>query len=388
MKRVGIFTLAYLPHIGGAEVALKEITDRIPSIEFHVFTMNFGKEAREERVGNVSMHRVGNGSSYLSKILFAPRAALAAYRVHRTQPFDAYWAMMSYMLLPIVLMRCVGVRIPYLLTLQEGDPWEHMFSRWFILPFRPLLAAGFKHASAVQAISTYLARWAERMGYTGGVEVIPNGCDTARFAESHMRQDRELFWKQKNVTGTDTILITTSRLVHKNAIDVVIRSLVLLPKNIRFVVLGDGEDRVMLEALARSLGVADRVHFLGAVSNSDAPQYLHASDIFIRPSRTEGMGISFVEAMAAGLPVIATQEGGISDFLFDAKRNPDKMPTGWAVDADSSEQVAAAIKEILASPEQVVRVTANAKKLVSEKYDWDLIAECMTALFDRLSKSQ
>jgi len=66
MKRVLIFSLAYYPHVGGAEVALKEITDRISDIEFHLITLNFGGEKREEKIGNVFVHRVGNGSSYIN----------------------------------------------------------------------------------------------------------------------------------------------------------------------------------------------------------------------------------------------------------------------------------------------------------------------------------
>ena len=96
------------------------------------------------------------------------------------------------------------------------------------------------------------------------------------------------------------------------------------------------------------------------------------------------MGNSFIEAMAAELPVIATQEGGIADFLFDAKRNPDKGTTGWAVDKNSPEQIANAVKDILAHPGQVARVTATAKKMAIEKYDWNLIARDMRSVFDRV----
>ena len=137
----------------------------------------------------------------------------------------------------------------------------------------------------------------------------------------------------------------------------------------------------MLRALARELGVETRIHFLGQVSHAEMPKYLKVSDIFIRPSLSEGFGISFIEAMAAELPVVATQEGGIADFLFDAKRNPDKETTGWAVDKNSPEQIAEAVKDILANPEQVARVKEVAKKMVIEKYDWDLIAERMRSLF-------
>lgn len=384
MKRILVFSLAYLPHVGGAEVALKEITDRISDIEFHVVTLNFGGESREEKIGNVLVHRVGNGAAYLSKVLFPFYAAHAARRLHHAHRFDAWWAMMSYMLFPIVLLRLSGVRIPYLLTLQEGDSWQHMFSRWFILPLRPLLSAGFRHASEVQAISTYLAQWAKKMGYPGRVEVIPNGCDTARFATRSLTEDRRGFWSGKRIDGIGTILITTSRLVQKNAVDVVIRALALLPEDVHFVILGEGEERLALAKLANDLGVAQHTHFLGSVPNFETAQYLHMSDIFIRPSRSEGMGNSFIEAMAAGLPVVATQEGGIADFLFDAKRNPDKETTGWAVDVDSPEQIVEAVKEILSNPEKVARVKENARKLVVENYDWNLIAEQMRGVFDRL----
>jgi glycosyltransferase involved in cell wall biosynthesis len=137
--------------------------------------------------------------------------------------------------------------------------------------------------------------------------------------------------------------------------------------------------------LVAQLKLSDRVRFLGEVSQDVLPSLLDRCDIFIRPSRSEGMGISFIEAMAAGLPVIATQEGGISDFLFDEKRNQDQETTGWAVDKDSPAQIAEAVKDILAHPEKVVAVTKTARKLAVSKYDWNNIARDMKALFLRLA---
>ncbi len=377
--RVLIFSLAYIPHIGGAEVAVREITDRISDIEFHVLTLNFGGEVKEEKIGNVFVHRVGSSASYLSKILFAPRAALAARKLHSGHAFDAFWAMMSYMLFPIVLLRFKGIRAPYLLTLQEGDPFQHTFNRWFILPFRPLLSIGFRNASAVQAISTYLATWATQMGFKKEIAVIPNGVDLERFTEVQ---------HPSIVTAGIVNLITASRLVRKNALDDVIRALVLLPENVQFVVYGSGPDEKKLRALAEDLKVSSRVLFKGYSSHAELARAFATAHIFVRPSRSEGMGNSFIEAMAAGLPVIATQEGGIADFLFDAARNPDKPSTGWAVDKDSPEQIAGAVKDILTNPDKVVRIRQNALALVREKYDWNLIARDMKKLFDRVVESQ
>jgi glycosyltransferase involved in cell wall biosynthesis len=283
------------------------------------------------------------------------------------------------MVFPIVLARAGGLRVPYLLTLQDGDPFTHIFRRWFIFPFIPLLYAGFRHATAISALSTYLASWARQMGYTGAVAIVPNGADLTRFISRP---------SQSISAGSIVTLVTSSRLVHKNALDDVIRALVLLPLNVRFVIYGSGPEEAMLRQLARDLGVTGRVDFKGYVSHTELAAAYADAHIFIRPSRTEGFGASFPEAMAAGLPVIATQEGGIADFLFDEKRNPDMPATGWAVDVHSPEQIARAVKDIMTNPEKVERIRRNALALVREKYDWDLIARAMNVLFDRVAQTR
>lgn len=158
MKKVLIVSLAYYPRVGGAEVAIKEITDRIHDIEWYMVTLRFSAaDAQQEKVGNVQVHRVGSGGGYASKIFFIPQAALYIARLHRQEGFSGAWAMMSYMLLPLLFSR---TRLPYALTLQEGDTESHMFGRLRILPFLPFINYGFKKARVVQAISTYLAGWA------------------------------------------------------------------------------------------------------------------------------------------------------------------------------------------------------------------------------------
>ncbi len=401
MKKILIFSLAYYPkHYGGAEVAIKEITDRIDpnDIEFHMVTLRFDSTLPAvSKEGVVTVHRIGWGKKgagmgdtftfgfYLSKIFFIPLAALKAARLHRTHRFDAAWAMMTYMQFPIVLARFLGMRVPYALTLQEGDPFQHVFQRWYILPFRPLLAYGFRHASVIQTISTFLAGWGRQMGFKGPLEVVPNGVNTAHFSQEYPASVIDEIKDKLGKKMGDVFVITTSRLVHKNAVDDVIRALPKLPENVHFIILGIGPDEAKLKTLASSLKVSHRVRFLGQVGHADMPKYLKASEIFIRASRSEGMGNSFVEAMAAGLPVVATQEGGLSDFLFDEKRNPDKPITGWAVDKDAPDQIAAAIKDIMARPEKVRAVVTTAKEMVIEKYDWGLVAKDMREkVFGRL----
>lgn len=399
MRKLLIFSLAYYPtFVGGAEVAIKEITDRIKDLEFHMITLRFDSaQPKEERIGNVFVHRIGFGkrgatatetyglSFYALKILFIPLAAWKAFRLDRAHAFDGAWAMMSYMLFPIALMRLFALRIPYVLTLQEGDPFDHTYNRWYIAPLASLLRTGFRNAAVVQSISTFLAQWALRFGFTGPLEVVPNAVDVSYFAHPISEQELVAVRGRMQKHLGETWLVHTGRLAHKNALDDVIKALAHLPEHIHAFLLGDGPEKQALEKLAEAHAVSDRVHFHPYVPINEIPQYLKACDIFIRPSRSEGMGNSFVEAMAAGLPVIATQEGGISDFLFDEKRNSDKPTTGWAVDKNSPEQIARAVKDIIARPEKVKEVTVNAYKLVKEKYDWNIISRAMREkVFGRL----
>ncbi len=397
-KKILIFSLAYYPKfVGGAEVAIKEITDRIDSkdIEFDMVSLRFDKKSpKVEKIGNVTIHRIGfttNDPSmtdlrkfplHLNKLLFQFTAAWKAHKLHKKNNYDAIWGMMAHSTaVPAGLFKTFHPRVPYLLTLQEGDPPEYI--ERLARPVWPLFKRGFTRADAFQPISTFLLDWGKRMGFVGYAEIIPNGVDTTRFKQAS-KEDITLAKAALGKKNNDVYLVTTSRLVKKNAVDDVIHALKLLPKEVSFLIYGTGSDEESLRTLATTCGVDERTRFLGYIDHTHLPHALSACDIFIRPSRSEGMGNSFIEAMAAGLPVIATQEGGIADFLFDAKRNPNKETTGWAVDKDSPEQIATAVQYILSHPEQVAHVMETAKRLAFEHYNWDDIALRMNKLFKRL----
>lgn len=391
-KKILIFSLSYYPRfVGGAEIAIKEITDRISSkeIEFHILTLRFDNNLpKQEKIGNVLVHRIGFTKKnptisdlkkfplFLNKVFFQFGAFWYARKLHKKNKYDAVWAMMAHSTgIPAGLFKTFNKKIPYILTLQEGDPIPYIKKKMW--PVYSLFKRAFTKADTVQAISNYLGSWAREMKFKGSLEIIPNGVAIKHFSQEYSENElREL----KNSLGkkeNDVFLITTSRLVKKNAIDDVIKSLKKLPENTKFLVLGDGPDKEKLEKLVSDFGLQKRVLFLGNIDHFELPKYLKISDIFIRPSLSEGMGNSFIEAMVVGLPVIATQEGGIADFLFDEKRNPNKETTGWTVDVKSPEQIAEVVKDILANPEKVKKVKESAYNMVLKKYDWNLIAEKM-----------
>lgn len=179
-------------------------------------------------------------------------------------------------------------------------------------------------------------------------------------------------------------MITTSRLAVKNAVCDVISAFKYLPENFKFLILGKGEEEIKLKELAKEIGADKRIFFIGHVSYAAIPQYLKISDIFIRPSLSEGFGNSFVEAMAAEIPVIATPVGGIVDFLFDPQSNPDKEPTGVFCEANNPESIAEKIKMLAGATDLREKIIQNAKQMVLEKYGWETVAKQMRQVFRKV----
>lgn len=389
-KRVLIFSLAYLPYAGGAELALRNITDRISDVEFDCIALRFDRNLpRVERIGNVTVYRIGFSKRsptvrelvrfplYLTKVFFAFSAVVKALLLHRTRHYDVVWAMMSYAGIPAALFALEYPKIPFLLTLQEGDSIAHITKRRRIKMIWPLYRLVFKKATRVQAISRYLADFAHTMGYQGPVEVIPNGVDVAAFGRDIGENERN---ELKQILGKkegERFIITTSRLVEKNAVGDLIMALRDLDMTVKLLILGTGPLEEQLRLLAKRYGLGGRVRFAGHVDIQEIPKYLAISDIFCRPSLSEGFGSSFIEAMASGIPVVATPVGGIVDFLFDPEKNPDKESTGLFCNVRDPKSIAQKVKRFLSDDVLRVRIVANAKKLVHEKYTWDLIAKEM-----------
>jgi glycosyltransferase involved in cell wall biosynthesis len=399
-KKILIFSLAYYPkHIGGAEVAIKEITDRLPTeeFEFHLLCNRFDSTLpTEEVVGNVYVHRIGLTTKnptmadlrkwplHFNKILYQWQAFSEAKKLHQKYLFHGVWAMMAHSTgIPAGKFKKAFPKVQYLLTLQEGDKPEAIEKKMRV--FGQSFRDAFLQADMIHVISNFLGAWAHRQGFQGTPILIPNAVNINHFTQSYSSEVLAATRLELGLKPNDIALITTSRLVYKNGIDDVVRALPLLPPQVKFIIFGTGPDEELLKSLIAKYSLEQRVRLGGHIAHVDMPRYLKACDIFIRPSRSEGMGNSFVEAMAAELPVIATQEGGIADFLFDAIRNPEQPATGFAVDMNNPEQIVSCVTRILENPNSVKETLNTAKAMVIAKYDWDLIAQRMnTEVFEPL----
>ena len=384
MKKVLIFSTAYFPFIGGAEVAVKEITGRIDDIQFDLITARMDRKLpKQERIGNVNVFRMGFGLGALDKIILAKFGFLKALKLNKKNNYDVVWSIMaSQASIAAALFKIFKPKKKLILTLQEGDEEEYLARyvfniKWlYKLLIRPWHLLVFKKADKVTAISNYLKERAVKNGVKATVEIIPNGA----ILNYELRITNYELNELRNSLGIkegEKVLITTSRLVKKNAIGDAIDAMRYLPENIKFLILGDGSLKDELKLKAKSYNLKAKIIFLGQVDQKQISKYLHISDIFIRPSLSEGLGNSFLEAMTAELPVIATPVGGIPDFLKDGE-------TGWFCKVKNPKSIAEKIEYILddENKEVVERVKENAKKLVEEKYNWDIIASKIKNVFN------
>lgn len=394
-KRILIFSLTYHPFVGGAEVAIKEITDRIDpnKYSFDMITLRFDSNLpRVEKVGNVTVHRIGFTTRAprisdrrvplklrISKILFPLSSFFKAVSLHRKNKYDVVWAMLANQAaFGALFFKYKYPQTPYFLELQDGNTLEQVRARQ---PFLSLIWGFYKRlylkADLIKAISHFIEKLAREVRYEGPVIVIPNAVDTRKFSapvpESKLSELKTKF----NKGVGDIFLFTASRLVLSRGVEDIIRALELLPENVKLLIAGSGDDKEKLENIAKKAGVSERVIFAGHIDHAELPAYFKICDIFVRPSIVEGFGNSFVEAFAAGIPVIATEVGGIPDFLFDPERNPDKPSTGIFCEVRNPESIARAVSRYIGDPALAARVVLNAKKLAEEKYDWNMIARDM-----------
>lgn len=376
-KRVLIFSTAYFPYIGGAEIAVKEITDRINDTEFVMVTPLLDKKLpREEKLHNLYIHRIGKGNNWDKFRLFFCGPGYAK----KLGKFDTVWSIMaSFAGLTGLRYKKQNSDTKFLLTLQEGDSKKHIYSRaWFIWPYFKQI---FKTADKIQAISKYLANWARELGAKCGIEIIPNGVSMA------LAKSGDEIVKKCN----HKVVVTVSRLVEKNDIESLIKSAEFLPEDVHFSIVGSGEKELDLRDLVKSRGWTSRVHFVGNVEPHKVYGYLQQADVFCRPSLSEGLGNAFLEAMATGLPTIGTKVGGIPDFLVDEEISlPDearRAKTGWFCEIKNPKSIAERVKYIIddKNKSEVDKVIFNAKKMVEEKYSWNLIAQRMSKIFNELN---
>lgn len=202
------------------------------------------------------------------------------------------------------------------------------------------------------------------LGWKGRVEIISNFTRVAK-AEPVSRADL-------NIPDDATVIMAMGRLIKRKGFDVLINAVARLPGAYLWVV-GQGEEREALQALAAERGFADRVLFLGW--QQDVRPYLAASDIFVMPSRFEPLGNVVLEAWAQDRPVVSTRSQGPVWFMRDEEN-------GLLVDIDDVEGLSKAMQRLIDDPDLRARIISGGRRALDERFSEASICDAYLNLFE------
>lgn len=255
--------------------------------------------------------------------------AAALRSTERRGPFNGIFCGHLYMA-PFAALLAARLGAPLWLQVHGIEAWS---------PPGALIRKAVMRARMVTSVSRYTRRrflaWADLAPET--VRVLPNTFDPV-----FTRGERPVGLARRLDVEDRKVLLTVSRLDQRERYKGIDRVLAALPRvrarhqNLAYVVVGDGTDRERLSREAGALGLADCVRFVGDVPAAELADYYRLADVFVMPSTGEGFGIVFLEAAAAGLPVIGGNRDGSVDALADGV-------IGRAIDSDNLDALATAI---------------------------------------------
>lgn len=201
----------------------------------------------------------------------------------------------------------------------------------------------------------------------GAVCVVPDGVDVGRYPE---RTLDGLTRDKVPVVGT------IGRLVESKGQEFFIRAAYLLAmrgRKVQFVIAGEGPDRKRLQNLVSELDLIDRITF--ARMPVDGLDVLKAIDIMVAPARRESLRLPVIEAMASGIPVIATSAGGVFTLIENRK-------TGILVPKDNPDELALAVEDLLEHPDFAAGLAARGRQVVAEKSNIEAAAQRTAAIYE------
>ncbi|MAG11582.1 MAG: hypothetical protein CMI52_02130 [Parcubacteria group bacterium] len=365
---VAILSTFYDPFMSGAEMCVEQIVNRLGRKDSHAFTIITARLSRDlPRVDNRGRYviiRVGLGFKF-DKWLFP---LLAPFKTLKLKPDIIHAVMESYAGIALWFIGMFSRRSRRILTLQSGDlddkAAKGMIPAW-------LWKKIHTSPNRITAISHFLAARASQLG-ARHIDIIPNGVEMGKL---------EFIKKSKNLESekSKNMIAAVARLSPEKGIMDLVTSFKKISQEIPDATLhlvGDGAQRRETEVLIESLGLKNKVTLYGRLPHEEAMAVLAGATVAVVPSHGEGLGIAALEAFALGVPVVASNVGGIPDVVIHEH-------TGLLCTPKNTDEFADAITRMLHEEELRKKYAKNAKELI-KNFEWSTIAKQFRNTYDEM----
>jgi glycosyltransferase involved in cell wall biosynthesis len=264
--------------------------------------------------------------------------------------------------------------IPFLTTLHGSDVYS-LRSR----ALRRLNGMVINASNACTANSRATAEMARKVSGREDIRIIPMGVDAALFGETVAREDL-----RKRFRKDEKLIMYAGRLIDWKGVDYLVRALPeVLQKcpEAKLLIVGSGPCKSDLAGLSESLNLQKKIVFLDTVSQNELAQYYSLAHVFVLPSimsgsgETEGLGLVLLEAMAAGIPVVGTNVGGIPDIIRDGE-------TGLLALEKKPHDLSEKILRLLVDERLRERVKENGLRFVKENFSWKIVARKFKKVYE------
>lgn len=362
--RVAMFTNNYLPFIGGVPISIDRLRKGLQALgnEVLVLAPQYRNRSDDEKhvVRVPALLSFGEKREFRLVNIFHSMARQATRRflpdiVHIHHPIwmgDLGIFMARRLRIPAVFTYHTRLEHYAHFVPLPGPLFRNLISHWLIRRI-----ADKCDAVVVPTYST--EDYLRVIGVKKPIYIQPTGIDVERIRNIDVERVRHL--RERLGIGREKILVTVSRISKEKNVDFILDAMQVLkqrsPVPFRLLMLGDGNEHDRIIQRARDEGLDDLVMLPGAVPPNDIPTWLALADVFVFASKSETQGMVILEAMAAGLPIVAVRSSGIDDVIRNGR-------TGFKT-PENPEEWADRVKELLVDEMQRTKMAARARKFAA-----------------------
>jgi len=323
--RILIATDTYFPTVGGMPVAIRQLTQGlIKNHEVIIIAPSQTTKTYKEYEGKVVIQRIGSLNIVKEREFRIPLHIFQIVNIIKTFQPDIIHIMSPGIIGDTAIFAAKRLHIPLIGT-------GHILAENMLSPFH--LPPGIEQAVGFALTKYLIATYSKLDNFTtpspaakkhfihNGLKIpitpISNGTNLARFQQLDKKKLEEIK-KTYHITEVPHILYL-GRMDKEKSVDVLLRAVALLKIPFKLLLIGKGVEQKNLESLVASLKIEDKVQFLGHIPDDDVSALYQLSDVYVMPSDVELQSISTIEAMAAGLPVIAANALALPDLVQDGE---------------------------------------------------------------------